>query len=104
MLANDSKTAHQAVAIAKREINIRVAPETYDLLSYAYLASGDPQKALEIQEKYVEDKTFEPIAQLHLAQIYKELGMNEDLAPLQKDLLGASFELGPVTTKTVISL
>ncbi|TVZ51972.1 tetratricopeptide repeat protein [Dokdonia sp. Hel_I_53] len=104
ILSSNEQTAARAVAIAKREIKNRATPETYDLLSYAYLSNGDPERALEIQSNHVIGKTYEPVAQLHLAQIYKELGIANKVVPLKNELLEASFELGPVITNTVKKL
>lgn len=99
--ANNATTLQDALAIAKRELDNRATPETYDLLSYAYLKNGNAQKALEIQKQYVLGKTYEPVAQLHITEIYKELGMNDKIEPLKKELLEASFELGTAVTRYV---
>lgn len=102
--ANDSSTSKDAVHLAKREVSNRATPETYDLLSYAYFKNGDTRKALAIQEQYVIGKTYEPIAQLHAAEIFKDLGMNDKVKPLKKELIRASFELGPEVTLYVKNL
>lgn len=102
--AGDIKTASKALEIAEREVKNRPTPETYDLLAYAYLKNNKPKEALEIQKKHVIGKTFEPVAQLHTAQIYKALGMTNEVEPLKDELLDARFELGPVTTQNVKNL
>lgn len=102
--ANDEATASKGVAIAEREIKNRATPETYDLLSYAHLKNGDARKALDIQQQYVIGKTFEPIAQLHAAEIYKQLEMYDKVKPLKEELLEATFELGPEVTAFVKNL
>ena len=102
--AGDKATTSKAVALAEREIKNRATPETYSLLSKAYLANGEAEKALKVAEEYVIGKTYEPVALLHTAQIYKALGMNDKVAPLKEELLEASYELGPLTAQDVKDL
>jgi len=86
----------EALKLAVKEVENRPTPETYDLLAFVQLKSGDKDAALETISKYVEDKTFEPMAQYHAALIYQAHGMNDKVKALKAELLDASFELGPV--------
>ena len=93
-----------ALKIAQEEIDNRATPETYDWLAYAYLKAGDKNRALQVMKEKVEGKTHEPIALLHAAMIYKANGNTEKLSELNRDLLEARFELGPVLMKEVEAL
>lgn len=94
----------KALELAETEVDNRATPETYQLLAYAHLMAGNKKRALEIIEGRVRDKTFEPMAQYHEAMIYKANGMNKEVERLKKELLNASFELGPVLTDKIKSL
>ncbi|WP_299210077.1 tetratricopeptide repeat protein [uncultured Dokdonia sp.] len=94
----------EALAIAQQEVENRPTPQSYDLLAYVYQQKGDYKKALDIAEKYVANKTYEPVANYHLAEIYKANGLYDRVAPIKKELLDASYELGPVTTSAIKNL
>lgn len=94
----------KALELATKEINNRATPETYQLLSYAQLKSGQKDAALKTIEKYVEGKTGEPNALFHAALVYKANEMDEKVASLKEELMGASYELGPVTAKEIEKL
>ena len=91
----------KALKIAIKEIENRSTPETYDLLGYALLQNGKRQEALKNHQKYVINKTFEPVAQMHTALIYKENNMQKQSKELKKELLEAEYELGPVTISQI---
>ncbi len=96
LLFSDNKgEALKALVIAKIEVNNRPTPDSYDLLAWAYYNLGDVKKALEIEQKYVANKSFEPKLNYHLATIYKANNMMDKVAPIKKELLGSTFELGP---------
>lgn len=90
------KYPDSALAIAQREIENRATAQTYDLLAWSQLHKGNSSKALEIMENHVVDKTYEPVVLYHLAEVYKANNMPEKVKPLKEELLGASYELGPV--------
>ncbi|MCG2418315.1 hypothetical protein K8089_04715 [Aequorivita sp. F47161] len=94
----------KALKLAESEVNNRATPETYQLLAYAQLKVGQKEAALKTIENYVEGKTSEPKALFHAALIYKANGMTEKVAALKEELLEASYELGPVTTREIIKL
>ncbi|WP_310557904.1 hypothetical protein [Flavobacterium sp.] len=102
--ADDKNTASKALEIAKIEINHRPTPDSYDLLAWSYYNLGDSKKALEIAEKYVVGKSFEPKLNYHLATIYKANNEKAKIAPVKKELLNSIYELGPNLEKKVISL
>lgn len=93
--AEDKKTASNALKIAEIEINHRPTPDSYDLLAWSYYKLGATKKALEIAQKHVVGKSFEPKLNYHLAMIYKANKMNSKVAPIKKELLKSVFELGP---------
>jgi len=94
----------KALALAMAEVQNRATPETFHLLALAQLKNGNEKEALETIETYVEGKTFEPMAQLHSAMVYKANGLAKKVVPLKEDLLTAAFELGPVTIQEVEKL
>ena len=94
----------QALKLAAMEINNRATPETYQLLGYAQLKAGHKEAALKTIEEYVIGKTEEPKALFHAALIYKANGMDDKVAALKEELMGASYELAPVTAKEIDKL
>ncbi|MEX2349740.1 MAG: tetratricopeptide repeat protein, partial [Flavobacteriaceae bacterium] len=95
------KDPERALQIAQKEVQNRATPETYHLLALAQLKNGAKEQALETIEKYVEGKTFEPMAQYHSALVYQANGLEKKVKPLKSELLEASFELGPVLTEKI---
>jgi tetratricopeptide (TPR) repeat protein len=102
--ADDKNTASKALEIAKIEIDNRPTPDSYDLLAWSYYNLGDSKKALEIAEKYVVGKSFEPKLNYHLAIIYKANNEMAKIAPIKKELLSSIYELGPNLEKKIINL
>ena len=94
----------KALKLAAMEINNRATPETYQLLAYAQLKTGHKEAALKTIEEYVAGKTEEPKALFHSALVYKANGMEEKVATLKEELLGATYELGPVKAKEIKKL
>ncbi len=94
----------KAVQLAKIEVQNRPTPMSYDLLAWSYFNTGKKQKALEIIDTFVANKTFEPEALFHMAKIYKATGQLDKVTDLKEELLNSSYELGPVTTKQVSQL
>lgn len=93
--ADDKTTAAKALEIAKIEINHRPTPDSYDLLAWSYYNLGDTKKALEIAEKHVIGKSFEPKLNYHLATIYKANNRKGKIASIKEELLNSIYELGP---------
>ena len=87
----------QALTIARNEIENRSTPETQSLLSLALLKNGMKEEALSNQQKYVINKTFEPVAQLHSLEILLENGKKEKALEYGSELSESGYELGPVT-------
>ncbi|OIQ23087.1 tetratricopeptide repeat protein [Lacinutrix sp. MedPE-SW] len=85
-----------ALVLSKKEIENRATAQTYDLLSWAHLQKGNTAEALKIAKEHVVNKTYEPTVLYHLAEIYKANNMEDELKPLKEELLGASYELGPI--------
>ncbi len=102
--ADDKNTTSKALEIAKIEIDHRPTPDSYDLLAWSYYNLGDTKKALEIEQKYVVGKSFEPKLNYHLATIYKANNVTEKIAPIKEELLKSTFELGPNLEKKIINL
>jgi tetratricopeptide (TPR) repeat protein len=102
--ADDKNTAAKALEIAKIEVEQRPTPESYDLLAWSYYNLGDSKKALEIAEKHLAGKSFEPELNYHLAIIYKANKMDDKIEPIKKELLTSSYELGPNLEKKIINL
>ncbi|MBU3823005.1 cell surface protein [Flavobacteriaceae bacterium XHP0103] len=90
-----------AAKIALTEIENRPTPESYDLLAWAYLNYGNAEEALDIMEKHVVDKTYNPETLFRLAQVYKANGKLKEAESLKKELLNSTFELGPLMAKKI---
>ncbi len=83
-----------ALALALAEVRERPTPETYDLLAYAYYRNGSITAAQEVAMQHVWQKTFEPVAMMHLREIFP---YNDEIqAFTEEELAGAAFEIGPV--------
>lgn len=85
-----------ALKLAQRELANRSTPEVYGYLAQAQLANGMVKEALNTIEKHVVNKTFEPVAALQMVQIYKATGNQQMLKKLKTELMGTSYEMGPV--------
>lgn len=96
LFAEDNKMVDSSIIIANREIENRATPQSYDLLAWSLFNKGEFIKALDIVNKFVLDKTYEPEALYHIAEIYKANGMTKELQPLKEELLAATYELGPL--------
>lgn len=95
LYADNKKDAAKALEIAYEEIKNRPTPESYDLLAWANFNLGNTKKALDICEKHIINKSFEPYINYHLAEIYKANKMNDKIIPIKEDLLSSIYELGP---------
>ena len=93
--ADDKQTAQKALKIAKIEVNHRPTADSYDLLAWSYLNLGQHKKALQIAQKHVAGKSFEPKVQYHLAMIYKSNNLVLKSKPIKEELLSSLYELGP---------
>jgi hypothetical protein len=102
--ADDKDTATKALEIAKIEIAHRPTPDSYDLLAWSYYNLGDSKKALEIAEKYVVGKSFEPKLNYHLATIYKANNKAAEIVPIKEELLNSIYELGPNLEQKISNL
>ena len=94
--ADNNTDIDAALAISKREIANRPTPLSYDLLAWSEFRKGNFNKALEIAEAHVVNKTFEPNALYHIAEIYKANQMLDKVKSLKKELKESAYELGPL--------
>tara|TARA_R110002073_G_scaffold40547_5_gene115319 strand:+ start:477534 stop:478826 length:1293 start_codon:yes stop_codon:yes gene_type:complete len=90
-----------AIALATQEIENRPTAHSYDLLAWAYHKKGASQKALDIIQNHVVNKTFEPVILYHMAEIYKANGMGKFAMKIKKELLESAFEIGPLMSQKV---
>lgn len=102
--AEDPLRAKEALKIAKNEVDNRPTPQSYDLLAWAHYKNGNLEKALKIAEANVIDKTFEPEALYHVAEIYKAKAKNQKSELLKKELLSSVYELGPIMASKIEKL
>ena len=104
LFADDKNTVLKALEIAKEEVIARPTPQSYDLLAWSYYKSGNSKKAIEITEKYVIGKTFEPEVLLHTAYILKANNQKIAANKIIKDLLKSTYELGPLSENELKSI
>jgi tetratricopeptide (TPR) repeat protein len=102
--ADAKETAAKALEIAKIEIEHRPTPDSYDLLAWSYFNLGENKKALQIAQKHVVGKSFEPKVQYHLAMIYKSNNLATKVQPIKEELLASLYELGPNFEKKINQL
>lgn len=96
LFTEDFDSPERAIEIAKREVDNRPTPQSYDLLAWSYFKSGNVEKANAIIEKYVDSQTSEPEVLYHIAEIYKAAGKADKVKPLKKELIASLYELGPM--------
>ncbi|MHA7057717.1 tetratricopeptide repeat protein [Aquimarina sp. M1] len=104
ILAEEYQKYDQALDIAEEEIANRPTPQSYDLKAYILNLKGNHKEALDIAEKYIINKTFEPVANFHIAQIYKANNLPKKVSPIVKELRESSYELGPLTSQKIMDL
>lgn len=104
VLAEETTNHMKALELAKQEVAQRPTPQSYDLMAYIYYLKGEHKKALEIASKHVVNQTYEPTAQLHIAQIYKANNMIAEAKEIKEELLEAKYELGPLAYKQIRNL
>ncbi|MFL1896710.1 tetratricopeptide repeat protein [Aquimarina sp. 2-A2] len=104
LIAEEHSKFDEALALAQKEVANRPTPQTYDLLAYIYHLKGDHKKALTIVEDHIADKTFEPEAQFHIAEVYKSNKLEYKVLPIKESLLESTYELGPVLAKRIQKL
>ena len=95
---------NKALELAKREVENRPTPASYNFLAYSYLKLGEKDKALEIVKNHIEGKTFEPSILYCTAEIYKANGIISKTKELKEELLSAVYELGPNMKNKIESL
>lgn len=93
-----------ALALAKKEVINRPTPESYGMLATAYLHLGDKEKALDLVQNHIADKTFEPAILYRAAEIYKANGLKNKVLALKKELSEAAYELGPILHHEITQL
>ena len=101
LFAEDVTKTKRAIELAEQEVAGRPTTQSYDLLAWSHFKNGNAKKALEISKKYVIGKTSEPQALLHTAYILKGNGEIEEARILKAELLGAVYELGPLTENEI---
>ncbi len=95
----------KALELALKEVSNRPTAMAYDLLAWCYFKNNEHTKALQIIKNHVDGFTFEPLALLHTAIIYKALNkFPNKVALIKKELNEAAFELGPIIFNKVKSL
>jgi tetratricopeptide (TPR) repeat protein len=98
--AEEFKNPTKTVEIAAIEISNRPTPQSYDLLAWGYFQQGQVEKAVQVAQKYIEGKTFEPEAIYHLGMIYKKVDEGKSREYLE-EALQSSFELGPTIAANI---
>ncbi|SDS02667.1 Tetratricopeptide repeat-containing protein [Polaribacter sp. KT25b] len=101
LFADDKTSTTKALEIAKQEVAQRPTAQSYDLLAWCYFKNGNSKKAIQVSEKYVIGKTFEPEALLHCAYILKANNKLLEAKKLKEELLKSIYELGPLTENDV---
>ena len=93
-----------ALEIAKREVDNRPTPQSYDLLAWSYFRIGNLEKANTVIEKYVYGQTAEPDVLYHIAEIYKAVGKTLKVKSLKEELTSSLYELGPAMESKIKNL
>lgn len=93
----------EALNIASGEIGNRATPETYSWLAYSLFENGKTTEAVQLIQKEVLGKTFEPES-LFLAGVVLNKNNKAQSESCLKECLNSQFELGPHKFKVVKSL
>ncbi|PSR08929.1 MAG: hypothetical protein DA408_18075 [Bacteroidetes bacterium] len=88
-----------ALAMATKEVEQRATPTTYDMLAWVHFKTGNLATAQAIAQQHVIGQTHEPVAQLHLLDIFADDA--EMAKTLRAELATARFELGPLTYQQI---
>lgn len=96
LYVNEANGGAKAMAIAQTEIRNRPTPESYYLLSRAYLKNGNPTMALQTAQLYVENKCFEPAVLYYLGVLYQQVGNKHKANDYLQQASESSVELGPL--------
>jgi tetratricopeptide (TPR) repeat protein len=100
LYADELNQPEKALLLAQKEVKNRPTAETYNLLAWAYLKLGKKALALEIAQKHLIGKTFEPEVMYHLAHIYEANGWKQEAKKYMAEAAEAKFELGPTVKYT----
>ncbi|MAU26818.1 MAG: hypothetical protein CMH48_12705 [Muricauda sp.] len=87
----------KALDLARKEVENRPTPESYGYLAYAYVLNGKIRKALQVVDEHILGKTFEPQILLNAAKVYKANSEHQKAKALKQELVGAIYELGPLS-------
>ncbi|GMN09272.1 hypothetical protein MTsPCn9_02720 [Croceitalea sp. MTPC9] len=101
---NHTQQYEKALNLALNEVISRPTAEAYGLLANVYNKMGKTKAALEIVEKQIVGKTFEPAILLQAAEVYKANNQLDKVASLKLELLGAVYELGPASEEQIAQL
>lgn len=104
LLAGQKETSAAALQLAEKELKNRFTPETADRYALALLSCGEVQKAYEFSKAYVYRRCFEPVVQMHTAQIFAAAGNHKEARELLLSCRESAFELGPVKMNFVNKL
>lgn len=99
--ADERNDAKAALRIAEKEVNNRPTPEAFSWLAWAYLKSGNIDKALQTARSHVERKSFEPEVVYRLGMIYKASGQKAKAKKYLTEAKTSSYELGPLCVKEI---
>jgi Tfp pilus assembly protein PilF len=101
MQVEDFSNPAKTIALAKREIQNRPTPQSYDLLAWGYFHEGKYAEALAVAEDFLVDKTFEPDVLFHLGMIYQANGQTAKGRGYLRSAEKSAFELGPAVTQKI---
>ncbi len=104
LYVNETQQFDKAITLAQKEVQNRPTPESYSWLAFSYLKNGNKEKAKELIDTYVLNKTFEPALLYHVAKVYKAHGELDKVKELKGELIGALYELGPNMEKQIQEL
>ncbi len=92
---------HRAKFYIEKELANRPSAASYVLWADYQLKNGRQEEAIRTVEEKVVGKTFEPAVLYRVGNIYKNAGMPDKAKVYLEDAANASFELGPLTSKSI---
>lgn len=104
LMSESTEAAEEALYLALEEVKNRPTTQAYDLLAWTLYQLNDHEKALEIVEKHVFERTTEPMALFHMAHIFKANEKEELVNEFKAELEMSLFELGPLKEHPIKAL
>ncbi|MTI21839.1 hypothetical protein E1176_12475 [Fulvivirga sp. RKSG066] len=101
LYAEEYQDYDMARSLALTEVDARPTPMTYSLLAWVFEQEGNHERALEIIQKHVEGKSYEPDLIYKTAVIYASNNKDKEAKEYFLEAKEAAYELGPIASRDI---